>query len=55
MCYEFDSQFFRARALEALRRKVTGKAEQKAPAGPMPSATPTQPAAPAAKPDTVPA
>jgi hypothetical protein len=55
MCHEFDSQFFRARALEALRRKVTAKAERKTPAAAVPSATPTQAAAIAAKPQTIPA
>ena len=55
MCHEFDSQFFRARAFEALRRKVTAKAEQKTPAAPVPSTAPTQPAANAAKRQTVPA
>jgi len=55
MCHEFDSQFFRARALEALRRKVTAKAEQKSPATPAPSAAPTQPAANSAKRQTIPA
>jgi len=55
MCHEFDSQFFRARALEALRRKVTAKAAQKTPVATAPSAVPTQAAATAAKRQTVPA
>ena len=56
MCYEFDSQFFRARALEALRRKVVKGGEgPKEPAAPSPSAAPSGPAVPAAKPETVPA
>ena len=55
MCLEFDSQFFRARALEALRRKVTGKAGQDKAAAPAPSAAPAEPAVPEAKPETVPA
>ena len=55
MCYEFESRFLRARALEALRRKPKDVEEAK-PATPTPSAAPTEPAAPTvAREDTVPA
>ena len=55
MCYEFESRFFRARALEALRRKKD--VEERKPATPVPSAAPTEPAEPTVTRDreTVPA
>jgi hypothetical protein len=55
MCYEFDDYHFRARALEALRRKTKVADELKKPAEPQPSAQAAQPQAPVAKPETVPA
>jgi|307.fasta_scaffold2862141_1 hypothetical protein len=56
MCYEFESRFLRARALEALRRKPKDVEDPK-PATPAPSAAPTEPATPtvARDEDTVPA
>ena len=45
MCYEFESRFLRAHALEALRRKPKDVEEQK-PAAPTPSPATTEPAAP---------
>lgn len=55
MCYEFDSYYFRARALEALRRKTEVADELAKPAETPPSAQPAQPQTPAMKPDTIPA
>ena len=55
MCYEYDSYYLRARALEALRRKTKVADELSKPAEPKPSAQPTEPQAPVAKPETVPA
>ena len=55
MCYEFDSYFMRARALEALRRKPKVADEIAKTAAPEPAAKPTEPQVPVAKPDTVPA
>lgn len=55
MCHEFESYYFRARALEALRRKTKVADELKRPAEPKPSAQPAEPQVPVAKPETVPA
>ena len=55
MCYEFDSFYVRARALEALRRKTKVADEISKPAAPEPAAEPAKPQAPEAKPETVPA
>lgn len=55
MCYEFDSFYERARALEALRRKTKVADELAKPAAPEPAAEPVKPRVPEAKPDTVPA
>ena len=55
MCYEFDSYFARARALEALRRKTPVADEVAKPAAPKPAAQPEPQPAPVDKPDTVPA
>jgi hypothetical protein len=56
MCYEFESRFLRARALEALRRKPK-EVDEPRPAAPTPSAAPIEPAAPTVTrdEDTVPA
>jgi hypothetical protein len=54
MCYEFDSQFFRARALEALRGKSRVADELNEPAAPAHPAT-AEPAASTQQPDSVPA
>jgi hypothetical protein len=55
MCYEFDSFYQRARALEALRRKTKVADELAKPARPEPAAEPAKPQAPDARPETVPA
>jgi hypothetical protein len=55
MCYEFDSFYERARALEALRRKTKVADELAKPAAPEPAAEPAKPRAPEAKAQTVPA
>jgi hypothetical protein len=55
MCYEYDSYYLRARALEALRRKTKVADEVAKSVTPSPSAQPEQPQAPVAKPETVPA
>lgn len=56
MCYEFDSYFARARALEALRRKTPVADEMAKPAAPKPATQPSEPhQAPVDKPDTIPA
>jgi hypothetical protein len=55
MCYEYDSYYLRARALEALR-KMTPVADQIArPAAPAPDASVAPAPAPDPQPDTVPA
>ena len=55
MCYEFDSFYMRARALEALRRKTRVADEVAKPVAPEPSAQPAEPQKPVAAPETVPA
>ena len=55
MCYEFDSFYERARALEALRRKTKVADELAKPAAPGPAAEAAKPQLPEAKPETVPA
>lgn len=55
MCYEYDSYYLRARALEALRRKTKVPDERTKPAEPKPAAQPAEPQTPVAKPETVPA
>jgi hypothetical protein len=55
MCYEFDSFFMRARALEALRRKTPVADEVAKPTAPEPAVQPDEPRAPVDKPETVPA
>jgi hypothetical protein len=55
MCYEYDTYYFRARALEALRRKTKVSDEVARPVEPKPSARPQEPQAPVAKPETAPA
>ena len=55
MCYEYDSYYLRARALEALRRKAPVADELAKPAEPAPAAEPPKADAPADRPETVPA
>ena len=55
MCYEFDSFFDRARALEALRRRTKVADELQKPVAPAPAAQPVEPQQAQPKPETVPA
>jgi hypothetical protein len=55
MCYEFDSYYLRARALDALRRKPKVVEDIQKPATTAPAPEPVKPQAPADKPETVPA
>lgn len=55
MCYECDTYYLRALALEALRRKAKDGDEVAKSVEPRPSTQPAEPKAPVAKPETVPA
>ena len=55
MCYEFDSFYMRARALEALRRKTKLADEVAKPVAAEPAVPPAEPQKPVATPETVPA
>ena len=55
MCYEYDTYYLRARALEALRRKAKDGDDVVKSVEPKPSTQAGEPQAPVAKPETVPA
>ena len=55
MCYEYDSYYLRARALEALRRKAPVADELARPAEPAPTTEPPKTEVPVDRPETVPA